>query len=687
MDSAGADEAGRGDAPEAFRQEMATLAARVTELERQMVGRFAARSAAVSPAPSSLVRAVDPIPQMPMIATLLPDAPSAPDDRFEQKQSLESRLGSQVFNMVGLLAIVIGASWFLKLAIERGWVGPLARVLIGLFAGAAVVLWSESFRRKGYKAFSYSLKAVGSSVLYLSLWASFQLYHLLPSGVVFAAMLGVTAWNGFMAWTQDAELLAGYGLVGGFLTPFLLANGGDHEVFLFGYVAALDGALALLLRYKRWQRLALPALAVTALYFIGWYTRYFHVVGSAAGWDGQAGKTTVIIVALFGLFAVLSVDGFRRGEAVADEVVVPVLVPLAAAAWLSLAMYSVLQDSGLHVALAWWMVALAALYLGLMRVQATAISRAVHLALAVVFLTVAIPLKASGHSLTTAWLVEGLVLSWVATRFEREEGPASRVLAGLSLAGYALGLASLAVHWLWLGERSRFWTADLGSALVAIGTLGGAVWLGVGKGQAAARTVVGMFVAIDAVAVLLTVRELSAIELSGSYRNAFANVDFWTSVVGLIVLGAVAWAGSRLAQRWESRVGDLSVVAGGTLIAFNLVAVASGVVEIGALWGGLRIATGISVEAELQRSLAISGFLMLYGAVLLTAGFWKRSSFVRWQALVLLIFTTGKVFLFDISGLSQGYRVASFLTLGALLMGISFAYQKDWLGLKAGGSQ
>jgi uncharacterized membrane protein len=115
-------------------------------------------------------------------------------------------------------------------------------------------------------------------------------------------------------------------------------------------------------------------------------------------------------------------------------------------------------------------------------------------------------------------------------------------------------------------------------------------------------------------------------------------------------------------------------VAGATLILFNLVAILSVEREIGALW--------TRSEADLQRSLAISGFLMLYGAVLLAAGFWKRSAFVRWQGLVLLLFTICKVFFYDISGLSQGYRVASFLGLGVLLMGVSFAYQKDWLGLR-----
>jgi uncharacterized membrane protein len=119
-------------------------------------------------------------------------------------------------------------------------------------------------------------------------------------------------------------------------------------------------------------------------------------------------------------------------------------------------------------------------------------------------------------------------------------------------------------------------------------------------------------------------------------------------------------------------------LAGVTLILFNLLAILSVEREIGALW--------TRNTADLQRSLAISGFLMAYGAMLLAAGFWRRSAFVRWQALVLLLFTIGKVFFYDVSGLSQGYRVASFLGLGVVLMGVSFAYQKDWLGLRGTGS-
>ena len=115
-------------------------------------------------------------------------------------------------------------------------------------------------------------------------------------------------------------------------------------------------------------------------------------------------------------------------------------------------------------------------------------------------------------------------------------------------------------------------------------------------------------------------------------------------------------------------------------IGFNLIAVLTGVREVSAVWAPPPNAW--NAEAGLQQALAISGFLMLYGAVLLAVGFWRRSGFLRWQALVLLVFTIGKTFLYDMRSLSQGYRVASLLGLGALLMAISFAYQKDWLNLR-----
>ena len=42
---------------------------------------------------------------------------------------------------------------------------------------------------------------------------------------------------------------------------------------------------------------------------------------------------------------------------------------------------------------------------------------------------------------------------------------------------------------------------------------------------------------------------------------------------------------------------------------------------------------------------------------------------------------SGKVFLEDMSELSQGYRILSFLGLGVLLLGVRYVYQRDLLNL------
>jgi uncharacterized membrane protein len=56
---------------------------------------------------------------------------------------------------------------------------------------------------------------------------------------------------------------------------------------------------------------------------------------------------------------------------------------------------------------------------------------------------------------------------------------------------------------------------------------------------------------------------------------------------------------------------------------------------------------------------------------------------VRWQALVLIAATIVKVFVYDVSELDRQYRIISFIVLGALLLAISFVYQRDWLKLSA----
>src|SRR5437762_7864817 len=176
--------------------------------------------------------------------------PSLRTPRADAPSTLESKIGAQWLNRIGIVAVLIGVSYFLKYAFENNWIGPAGRIAIGLLAGAGVVLWSESFRKHGYRVFSYSLKALGVGILYLSLWGAFQIYHLIPPEVAFVGMILVTGFTATLALREDAEIIAAFAVAGAFSTPLLLATGENHDLAPFSSVTLLDAAVLALIAYK-----------------------------------------------------------------------------------------------------------------------------------------------------------------------------------------------------------------------------------------------------------------------------------------------------------------------------------------------------------------------------------------------------------------------------------------------------
>jgi uncharacterized membrane protein len=55
---------------------------------------------------------------------------SAKDD-----PDLEKKIGQYWLNRVGIVAMLVGVSYFLKLAFENNWIGPAGRIAIGLLGG------------------------------------------------------------------------------------------------------------------------------------------------------------------------------------------------------------------------------------------------------------------------------------------------------------------------------------------------------------------------------------------------------------------------------------------------------------------------------------------------------------------------------------------------------------------------
>jgi uncharacterized membrane protein len=356
--------------------------------------------------------------------------------KAEPQADLESRIGSHWLNRIGIAALLIGISYFLKFAFDNNWIGPAGRVTIGLLAGIAVIVWSERFRAKGYKAFSYSLKAVGIGALYLSLWAAFQVYSLVPSGAAFVMMLAVTAATAFMAWTQDAPLLAAFALTGGFTTPVLLSTGQNREVALFAYVALLDLGALFLVIFKPWRRLLVMSYVGTLLLYVGWYSSFYT--------RSQLNPTLSFATLFFAIFAIAPLVTLQpEGEAPLFASI-PAILAFVNAVVYFLQAYAMFEEVD-KKDMAWFALALAAVYIFLSRqVQSRKITPAatqtlhlLHLAVALGLITVAIPIRLDAHWITIGWFVEAGVLLWVADRIKSE------LLNVFALAALALGVVRL----------------------------------------------------------------------------------------------------------------------------------------------------------------------------------------------------------------------------------------------------
>ena len=567
-------------------------------------------TANVLPPPSSSVPAAETRPLVE--GPGLPRKSAAAPVRADRAPDLESRIGSHWLNRIGIAAVLIGTSYFLKFAFDNNWIGPAGRVTVGVLTGIAIVIWSETFRSRGYRLFSYSLKAVGIGILYLSLYAAFQVYSLVPAEVAFLMMLAVTSATAVMAWTQDAEILAAFALVGGFSTPLLLSTGQNREVALFSYIAVLDiGALSLVI-LKPWRRLLVLSYAGTLLLYVGWYLSFYS--------RGQLGLTIGFATLFFAIFAMAPLVA-RQAEKGKLSDSVPIFLALVNAAGYFLQVYVMYSEVDPKLT-AWFALALAAIYIFLSRqsrVMAAKSERArnvdlLHLALAIGFITVAIPIRLDVHWVTIGWFAEAAVLLWVADRIRSE------MLNAFVLGALLLGVGRLLLIDNFYVTRPIFNTR-MGTYGVAIAVLGAVAWFASRRKDELGRKAAGVSViALNILALIGFSREIA-----DYYLQAMINI--------------------RPQGQWKS-------------------------VD----WSNWQ-------RIEIARNFSYSALGMGYGAMLMVVGFWRRSAFVRWQALVLIAFTIGKVFTYDVWELDRGYRIVSFIILGVLLLAISFVYQRDWLRL------
>lgn len=341
-----------------------------------------------------------------------PSASRANAKQATKRRDLESLIGGVWFLWAGIIFVVLTVAFSLKLAIDNNWIGPGTRVVMGGIVGVALLYTGERLRGRGLRQFASVLSGGGILVLYLSDYAAYNFYNLIPQPVAFLLMAAITAIAVALAVRLHALSIAILGLVGGFLTPLLLSTGHDNEVALFTYVALLDAGVLAVAYFKRWRSLDFLSFAGTVLMVLGWSLTY---------WSNEKLWTTfAFLTVFFVLYSLLAV--FHNTLAHRASRWFDVSLAYSNASFYFGLSYLLLLDAGYdHTSPASQALLVAVFFACLFYTvwrwnPEDRLLRYSYVAAAATFLTMALAIEFELHWVTMAWAVEALMLTWVGLR-------------------------------------------------------------------------------------------------------------------------------------------------------------------------------------------------------------------------------------------------------------------------------
>ena len=213
--------------------------------------------------------ATPPLP--PVQATAAMPAPAAP---LRAKRWWAWLAGGNALTRIGVVILFFGVAFLLRYFTERFTMpieARLAMVAAGGFALAALGVRLAA-SRPGY---GLSLQGAGAGVLYLTTYAAFRPYGVLPEALAVTLLIAVSALTVWLAVRNDSQPLAGLAIAGGFLAPVLVGNDGG-PVPLFGYFALLNAAIFTLAWRRAWRVLKCLGFVFTFALGLFWGHGYYR---------------------------------------------------------------------------------------------------------------------------------------------------------------------------------------------------------------------------------------------------------------------------------------------------------------------------------------------------------------------------------------------------------------------------
>lgn len=640
--------------------------------------------------------------------------PSAKPPR--EGSSLEAFVGGRVMLVVGVITVLLALAFFLKLAIDRGWIGPGGRIAMGVVFGAVALFVGDRIAGRELRVFGHALMGAGLGALFLCTYFSAVRYGFITRPTAFVLMGAVTALGAGLAMWRKAQVLAWLGFLGGFLAPALLGERVDRLESLTVWLVVLDAGLLLVLLKRTWRGLDVMALFASALYFSNWLLEWHTDQRTIAASWCLAGL-------LFALLALSLAPALITRGALS----LTALSTASVAAFFAFATgYDLLFPEhryvlGVAILVVGALQALSGRVLAVRRGSRGPDVEALY-GFALAALAIAIPILLKQRAVAPAWAAAGLAVVNAGVRLRRH------VFVQGGLAIIALSVGRLVLHDMPLHDEAfvpfinvaflcaispcaalliaarlvdRAKGLELGRLSVTLTYVG--AWLftlplfadlydhfwqgreryGLGyKDYALLASAVGVSAYSVLVAAMTRRRDgplrllaagplLAACLVAVAILSAHRRPEFTPAfnalfLGGLVVTVSCLVVGKMMSGTWR----HVALVAALVLLLAQITS------EIDR-WGELAgLGDATRQQLQFRAQVGISAAWAMYATTLVALGFRLARAELRWAGIGLFTLTVLKVFLADMAGLSTGYRVGSFLVLGVLLVGASYLYQR-----------
>ncbi len=654
-----------------------------------------------------------------------------------RQANMERTIGLKWAGWVGALVLVIGAGLGIQFAYDQGWfaaISPSIRLILLALIGLALMACGEWVFRKINHHSAVGPFAAGIAILFLTAYTGYAYYGLYPRGTAFGLMMIAVLFGAAVAIRGSLASIAVLSLIGGLLAPALLPTQNPQLVEFFGYLLALQ-AVSLFLAWfggtpKWWTTRAVSLIGICiwlavviesistdsvplALLFVFFYALLYQseLILTAAPADSAyvpaaaEFSTLVTAIAVAGILALLRdhTDAFRATCVLGVSIAAGLL---AAALW-----FSSKARPALRVLCFGFVLQAVALFVLVIPVALSGLWIAAAwglLALVFAVLAALLNLRTSRFAAGAVWALAVVkVFLWT---WDIGAGPHNRInqiwlsLPGLSIPAYIVMvcLLALAGHMIAILIRpaaAKFDDTSEAQLPHAMAVFASLIWIGCTLfSLPALATTAGMAIlaaililqskwlndpraALHATAIVaLAALKWLTIDTVLTWGSTAPLIINWTLLTPNTVIGLALAVEFLLAARGPQQEisdtyrGPSALTAAKSLAV--LVLLWAGSMEINRAFTFVTSLAAVAVHRELAEQVVLSIFWATFAVGSVIAGFYRPSAPLRYFGLALFGVTILKVVLVDLSQVSAGYRILSFIGLGALLLCTSVLYGK-----------